>query len=1531
MKTVSKLISLVLSLSMIFACLPQVSFADEQIGEIAAADEQLQLETPKRGIVWNKTAIAVSDNFLVGLYTNGNAFSVLSGASDFSKCYATSEFEGEIAKTNKIVDIAIPKNEKFVAGLREDGTVYVTTPLTNNGQNAVSDWTDIVQISAGNYHVVGLKEDGTVVATAPSKTYDYGQSDVSAWTDIVKVAAGTYCTAGLKKDGTVVVTEVKNQQYAFSHSDAASWTDIVDICTSDTFTAGVKKDGTVVATATDQNYTYEAVKNWTDIQSISAYSTRNSTGYMLGLKKDGTVLITDNNSPFTADIAVNNELKETIKNWTDIKNVYAANTYTVAVKNNGDVVFAATGSTVQKNLESAKLNEYNLESTVIPKPVFSYTDDGCYMDFETDYTGGTPEDPYNYLLYYADETQNINPYDAENTDNNLYTDSVPITAETTFDVVLVKQSTEDTSLMYPSNVLKVTAYAKSENNGGFLPEISTGVESGVCAPDTESISLDFTATFGGETLSCYDLYYRDKTKENETFILYDKVPVQRKTKEYSEVEFEAYAVLKGTETKTETKDFKYVFLNEMPNKYPIAQYETELTKEESDKLNNNILIPKKNIIKAAAGDSMSLVLNTNGTVSGAFNQNIDSAYSKKAIVGPKSYFTNSKVSNASAKYSSGSIANFTADDWSCVGNWRMISDIAVGNDHVIGLKLDGTVVSAGINDNTDNDHGQLATETWTNIVDVAAGSYHSIGLKEDGSVVAVGLNVSGQCDLDTWIPENPTDGDKIVAVAASNNYSLGLKRNGTVVSAGDNSHGQTNVGDWENIIDIAAGTQTSAGLKNDGTVVVAGKDAEKFKTVTDTWKNVVAIDVGTQYVLALTYDGQILHAGTDSKGNNLGAVYYYDTEKNKMMSIGENVDFSSGKNCYDIFNYLDLMYKLGEKFIAVAAGDNHIIAITENGVPYSIIHGAYQVSAGKNLSDTKYPLIAEFSVLNGPTVINNYASNTYNYDLDISLTGINGYDIIYTTDDSDPKNQGKKYTGAFEMTTPYLKLYLEKIDSTTSEINSNYDTIYYYYHFSAPDIKAVPEAGSQTGPVEVALRSTINSYKIYYTTDGTIPTNKSEEYTSPIALDKSTLLKAVAYSADGKTYTPVYDMYYSIPTDGQSDGKGTYISYDRIQSGADIVWTASESPYILQSGLTIPSGSTLYIDPGVEVRMPKSKVITVNGSIYMAGTEDKPIKFVSSTADKWSGIKLGSATGNTENCIKYVQISNSTDGINITTEKANMIDDIVGVKFSENTTALTLSNVSGYTVKDSVFEDNTTAVNITTSATENIIDGCTFDKNDTAVAINGNANKIINSVIKNSTAVGVHNISAAGTIVNNCKFIGNLVSVKAVSDKQADYSLDFTKNYWGNATLGIIKNRIIDSNTNGNYPYVDISDFIIPENTYANAKCEIDSAISAIYQNDSQALLTLENVMQAKCAMLTAAKFEGENQLDMIFAAAVYDSNGKLIRFAAQPKVLQANISTEDVILSFCEADETAKPAKIKIMAWDSKTFSPYTKTIVIE
>ena len=77
-----------------------------------------------------------------------------------------------------------------------------------------------------------------------------------------------------------------------------------------------------------------------------------------------------------------------------------------------------------------------------------------------------------------------------------------------------------------------------------------------------------------------------------------------------------------------------------------------------------------------------------------------------------------------------------------------------------------------------------------NIIAVSAGKRHTVGLKSDGTVVTAGsLNAYGQCNVSGW--------KDIIAVSAGENHTVGLKADGTVVAVGDNKYGQCNVSDWK--------------------------------------------------------------------------------------------------------------------------------------------------------------------------------------------------------------------------------------------------------------------------------------------------------------------------------------------------------------------------------------------------------------------------------------------------------------------------------------------------------------------------------------------------------------------------------------------------------------------------------------------------------------------------------------------------------------------------------------------------------------
>ncbi len=216
--------------------------------------------------------------------------------------------------------------------------------------------------------------------------------------------------------------------------------------------------------------------------------------------------------------------------------------------------------------------------------------------------------------------------------------------------------------------------------------------------------------------------------------------------------------------------------------------------------------------------------------------------------------------------------------------------IDCGSDWSLGVKSDGTVVSAGYN-GSDDIKNISNVKGWSDIVSARGGGLHSIGLKSNGTVVATGYTKYGQCDVGSW--------NNIIAIAAGSNHSVGLRADGTVVATGENHYGQCDTASWKNIIAIAAGDYCTVGLQSDGTVVVVGNlkdqdykqwrdivgidashyiivglkadgtvvkciDRDQSIKATDEWKDIVAVKAGEGHIVGLTKDGRVLAAGKNT-------------------------------------------------------------------------------------------------------------------------------------------------------------------------------------------------------------------------------------------------------------------------------------------------------------------------------------------------------------------------------------------------------------------------------------------------------------------------------------------------------------------------------------------------------------------------------------------------------------------------------------------------------------------------------------------
>lgn len=69
-------------------------------------------------------------------------------------------------------------------------------------------------------------------------------------------------------------------------------------------------------------------------------------------------------------------------------------------------------------------------------------------------------------------------------------------------------------------------------------------------------------------------------------------------------------------------------------------------------------------------------------------------------------------------------------------------------------------------------------------------------------------------------------------------------------------------------------------------------------------------------------------------------------------------------------------------------------------------------------------------------------------------------------------------------------------------------------------------------------------------------------------------------------------------------------------------WVVSGSPYLIEGEITVPSDSTLTIEPGVEVNFQGHYKLIVNGFLEAIGTESDSILFTTADTNGWHGIRF---------------------------------------------------------------------------------------------------------------------------------------------------------------------------------------------------------------------------------------------------------------------------------------------------------------------
>ena len=279
--------------------------------------------TPKPAVPSGRriTSLVTGFGFIAGLREDGTvAVSTLNYLREFSQ---------EVAQWTDIVSIDVQRGEDFLLGLKKDGTVVVAVPdkawpkdYIDNIRPQIDKWTDIVSIEAGWHTIFGVRSNGTVVGVCfyPKPDDDWGDvrrlKQSAEWKDIQAVTESSNDLYGLKKDGTWVCCS------KYHYDDISKNGPVVSVIEDGYF---LLANGTVSCIYSKPNYDFS---NWTGIQKVIM------SGFgVIGLKNDGTVEIVNRE---------NESIQNVVSGWTDIVDIAAYPTHSAVfgVKSDGTVIAA---------------------------------------------------------------------------------------------------------------------------------------------------------------------------------------------------------------------------------------------------------------------------------------------------------------------------------------------------------------------------------------------------------------------------------------------------------------------------------------------------------------------------------------------------------------------------------------------------------------------------------------------------------------------------------------------------------------------------------------------------------------------------------------------------------------------------------------------------------------------------------------------------------------------------------------------------------------------------------------------------------------------------------------------------------------------------------------------------------------------------------------------------------------------------------------------------------------------------------------
>ncbi|MGK0188151.1 MAG: hypothetical protein ACI9R3_003943 [Verrucomicrobiales bacterium] len=185
--------------------------------------------------------------------------------------------------------------------------------------------------------------------------------------------------------------------------------------------------------------------------------------------------------------------------------------------------------------------------------------------------------------------------------------------------------------------------------------------------------------------------------------------------------------------------------------------------------------------------------------------------------------------------------------------------------------------------------------------------------------------------------------------------------------------------------------------------------------------------------------------------------------------------------------------------------------------------------------------------------------------------------------------------------------------------------------------------------------------------------------------------------------------------------------------------SADGSPFTTSGDVTVASGQTLSIEPGVVIRMPEGASFYINGSLNINGTEDEPVVIESrNSAVSWGAVAFVNATGtSTLAHFKLVGASFSTsDPVNLKAAVSNFHSTIVLEHADISAPFPVFARGGSTTVRNSVIHPQYTGDGINIKGGSGLVEDSTFVGNESPDTDAIDFDNVVNGVIQRNRIYG---------------------------------------------------------------------------------------------------------------------------------------------------------------------------------------------------